>query len=120
MKKILKVLTLATIIGGAAAVGAGAHAWAKDHFQGDILQSTAAVFNITDRNVADAEANIDLMRIISDLEDSVKDIKSQEVEKQLKRLRRRWEEDHKRLKDAVKLRRQMISRLEKRQTVRML
>jgi ElaB/YqjD/DUF883 family membrane-anchored ribosome-binding protein len=118
-KRIWGILGAVVTVGAVMAMASTSHSWAKDHFQGGVLQSTAAVFNITDMNIAQEKANNELKKVIDDLEESLKDIKSQAVEKQLKRLKKRWEEDRKRLDNAINTREQMIAKMAKRQIVTM-
>ena len=119
-KRILAGATLILAVGGVIIMTSDSYAWVKDDIQGPVLESVSATFNITDMNIAQKAANDDLLKAIEGMEKALKDIKSPAAKKQLKRLKRRWQEDHKRLNNAIHTRQQMLARMAKRKTVTML
>lgn len=119
MKKIMAILGGIGVIYAAGYAGSSTHALARDHFQGSILESVAATFNITDSIIAQQKSNSNRKRIIDAIEEAIRDTGSLEAKDRLRDLRRQWESDHKRLNNAVDIRRQMIASMAKRQNVSM-
>jgi len=120
MKKIMSILGIVGIVAAAAAAGSATHAWAKDHFQGDILESVAATFNITDSILAQKASSDKRKIILDEMDRALRDTESLEVKERLKDLKRQWELDRKRLNNAINTKVHMIATMAKRRNVSML
>ena len=119
MKKIMAILGGIGVIYAAGYAGSSTHALARDHFQGSVLESVAATFNITDSIIAQQKSNSTRKRLIDAMDRAIKGTESKEAIETLKELRRQWELDRKWLNNEINTRLQMIARMSKRQNVTM-
>ena len=119
-KRILAGATLILAVGGVLIMASDSYAWVKADINKPMAKTTAYLHRIENMSVVLKSDKAALKKVIDALEQSIKDTKSPAVKKQIKNLKRLWENKRKQLDNAAQSREKVLVQMESGKTVSML